>query len=179
MNDRILPSLRYSPRKLLTGVLTANRNYKTGAHIRQHYAPLGNKQTPPVDVNMALSYALRQDGAERALAHAQARKHAFDSKIKPLLAEPGDLVQKYNPRWDNTHSNKQKLAQRWSNPLRIRKRRNASYVLEDLKGNIVSLSTHARYLRPYTPEPKSTLHKADQLAPKEPELPFPGSHKDF
>ncbi|KAF8715671.1 hypothetical protein RHS02_09979, partial [Rhizoctonia solani] len=179
MNDRILPSLGYSPRELLTGVLTADRNYKTGAHIRQHYAPLGNEQTPPVDVNMALSYALRQDGAERALAHARARKHAFDSKIKPLLAEPGDLVQKYDPRWDNTHSNERKLAQRWSNPLRIRERRNASYVLEDLEGNIVSLSTHARYLRPYTPEPKSTLHKADRLAPEEPEPPFPGSHEDF
>ncbi|KAF8761009.1 hypothetical protein RHS01_00299 [Rhizoctonia solani] len=90
-----------------------------------------------------------------------------------------DLVQKYDPRWDNTHSNERKLAQRWSNPLRIRERRNASYVLEDLEGNIVSLSTHARYLRPYTPEPKSTLHKADRLAPEEPEPPFPGSHEDF
>ncbi|ELU36649.1 hypothetical protein AG1IA_09321 [Rhizoctonia solani AG-1 IA] len=179
MNDRILPSLGYSPRELLTGVLTADRSYKAGAQIRQHYAPLGNEQTPPVDVNMALSYALRQDGAERALTHARARKRTFDTKIKPLLVEPGDLVQKYDPRWDNTHSNERKLAQRWSNPLRVQERRNASYVLEDLEGNIVSLNAHARHLRPYATEPKHPPHKTDPVALEESEPLSPGYSEDF
>ncbi|QRV90331.1 Retrovirus-related Pol polyprotein from transposon opus [Ceratobasidium sp. AG-Ba] len=156
MNDRILPTLGYSPRELLTGVLSADRKYQVGAAIRQQY---DNETLPPnsVDVNMALSYALRTDGAERALSYAKERKRRFDTNARVLLAEAGDLVQKYDARWDNTHSNDRKLVPRWTGPFRVRERRNTSYVLEDLQGELVSHGTHAKHLRRYIPRPGSAL----------------------
>ena len=158
MNDRILPSLGYSPRELMTGILTADRKYQVGASIRQQHSPSGSLQpTPEVDVNLALAYALRADGAERALIHAKERKRLFDRKVWLLAAAPGDLVQKYNPRWDNTHSTERKQVPKWSDPLRIRERRNTSYVLENLDGGLVSPSTHARHLRKFLPRPGSAL----------------------
>lgn len=157
MNDRILPSLGYSPRELLTGVLTADRSYKVGANIRQQYARDADESSPAVDVNMALAYALRTDGAEKALEHARARKRTFDLKAKAFLGEPGDLVQRYDPRWENTHSTERKLAARWSEPLRVRSRNNTSYVLENLDGELVSLGTHARHLRRFVPRPGSRI----------------------
>ncbi|KAG9102948.1 hypothetical protein FRC06_000692 [Ceratobasidium sp. 370] len=41
MNDRILPSLGYSPRELLTGVLSADRRYKASLFHIQFEDPLG------------------------------------------------------------------------------------------------------------------------------------------
>ncbi|KAG9086185.1 hypothetical protein FRC06_003234 [Ceratobasidium sp. 370] len=106
---------------------------------------------------MALSYALRCDGAERALSYARERKRRHDRNIKPLMAEAGDLVQKYDPRWDATHSNERKLVARWSSPYRVRERRNTSFILEDLQGKLVSLGTHAKHLRKFVPRPGSSL----------------------
>ncbi|KAG8723901.1 hypothetical protein FRC09_001304 [Ceratobasidium sp. 395] len=154
MNDRVLPSLGYTPRELLTGVLSADRKAEVGARLRQQYS-IGQSPKEQVDINMALTYALRCDGAERARQHASERKRRFDNDARLLTAEVGDLVQRYDPRWDNTHSNERKLAPRWSEPLRVRERKNASYVLEDLHGNLVSHGTHARHLRKYLIAPGS------------------------
>ncbi|QRV96745.1 Retrovirus-related Pol polyprotein from transposon opus [Ceratobasidium sp. AG-Ba] len=156
MNDRILPSLGYSPRELLTGILTADRKYQIGNVIRQQYQSESSPQSP-VDVNMALAYALRNDAAERALSYAKERKRRFDTHARVMTAEAGDLVQKYDARWDNTYSNDRKLVPRWTGPFRIRERKNASYILEDLQGELVSLGTHAKHLRRFTPRPGSAL----------------------
>lgn len=161
MNDRVLPSLGYTPRELLTGVLTADRRHETGASIRQQYTPT-SPETNPIDVNLALAYALRSDGAERALTHARERKRRSDLKAKLITAEAGDLVQRYDPRWDTTHSTERKLAPRWSEPLRVRERKNSSYILESLDGELVSSGTHARHLRKFIPRPGSPL--ADHIA---------------
>ncbi|QRW02375.1 integrase core domain protein [Ceratobasidium sp. AG-Ba] len=150
MNDRVLSTLGYTPRELLTGVLSSDRKATVGAQIRQQYsANFGKLSLDQVDVNMALTYAIRSDAEEKALAHAREQKRRFDSKAKVFFGEAGDLVQRYNPRWDNTHSNERKLAPKWSGPLRIRERKNASYVLEDLEGELVSPGTHSRHLRPF------------------------------
>ncbi|QRV79931.1 Retrovirus-related Pol polyprotein from transposon opus [Ceratobasidium sp. AG-Ba] len=148
MNDRVLSTLGYTPRELLTGVLSSDRKATVGAQIRQQYSGKLS-ELDQVDVNMALTYAIRSDAEEKALAHAREQKRRFDSKAKVFFGEAGDLVQRYNPRWDNTHSNERKLAPKWSGPLRIRERKNASYVLEDLEGELVSPGTHSRHLRPF------------------------------
>ncbi|KAF8678131.1 hypothetical protein RHS04_05517 [Rhizoctonia solani] len=57
--------------------------------------------------------------------------------------------------------------------------RNASYLLEDLEGNIVSLNAHAQHLRPYVTKPKHPPHKMDPLALEEPEPPIPGYSEEF
>ncbi|KAB5590316.1 Retrovirus-related Pol polyprotein [Ceratobasidium theobromae] len=156
MNDRVMPSLGYTSRKLITGVLTSDRRYEAGTSIRHQYNP-SNPTANPIDVNMALTYALRCDSEERTLAHARNRKHRFDEGARLLMAEPGDLVQKYDARWDATHSSQRKLAPKWSPPLQVKERRGTSYVLEDLQRQIVSTGTHAKHLRFYTPRPGSQL----------------------
>ncbi|KAF8593176.1 hypothetical protein BDV93DRAFT_398474, partial [Ceratobasidium sp. AG-I] len=75
-----------------------------------------------VEINMALTYSLRQDAYANALEHASRRKRAFDKGVRAIDFQPGDLVQRYDARWDETHSAARKLVPRWSGPLRITSR---------------------------------------------------------
>ncbi|QRV78793.1 Retrovirus-related Pol polyprotein from transposon opus [Ceratobasidium sp. AG-Ba] len=153
LNDRALSSLGgYSPRELLTGQLKAERRYQL-SH------PITEPTSEEVDVNLALTYALRQDGFAKALEHANRRKRQFDKHVKPLSFQPGDLVQRYDARWDETHAAERKLAPRWSGPPRIRSRASNSYELEDLHGNLFTSAAHSRLLRPFIPRPNTPLAK--------------------
>ncbi|QRV81850.1 Retrovirus-related Pol polyprotein from transposon opus [Ceratobasidium sp. AG-Ba] len=103
------------------------------------------------------SYA--PDGFAKALEHANRRKRQFDEHVKPLSFQPGDLVQCYDARWDETHAAKHKLAPRWSGPLCIRSRASNSYELEDLHGNLFASTAHSRLLRLFIPRPNTPLAK--------------------
>ncbi|QRV73346.1 Retrovirus-related Pol polyprotein from transposon [Ceratobasidium sp. AG-Ba] len=149
-NDRVLDSLGYSPRELLTGMLSADWK----AELNQSVLA---RALVDIDINMGLTYALRDDAHANALEHARKRKRAFDKKVRVVNYQPGDLVQKYDARLDETHSTVQKLAPRWSGPLRIVNRATNSYELEDLAGNIFSKAAHSRLLRPFHPRPGTTL----------------------
>ncbi|QRV78980.1 Retrovirus-related Pol polyprotein from transposon opus [Ceratobasidium sp. AG-Ba] len=166
LNDRVLPSLRYTPRELLTGQPRAE-------HRIQLSHPSSEPTQHEVDVNMALTYALRQDAYALALEHANKRKRAFDKHVRAIEFHPGDLVQRYNARWDETHSSTRKLVPRWSGPLRIVSRSLNSYALEDLHGQPFASAAHARLLRPFIPRPGSalaaysdSLKRARQLNPR-------------
>ncbi|KAG9123419.1 hypothetical protein FRC07_014963 [Ceratobasidium sp. 392] len=150
LNDRTLDSLGYSPRELLTGILTADRK----ADINQ---ALMGRAIADIDINLGLTYALRDDAYANALDHAQKRKRAFDKKARVVEYAPGDLVQKYNARLNETHSTARKLAPRWSGPLRVVKKAANSYELEDLAGNSYTRAAHSRLLRPFHPRPGTTL----------------------
>ncbi|QRW06987.1 Retrovirus-related Pol polyprotein from transposon opus [Ceratobasidium sp. AG-Ba] len=151
LNDRALASLGgYSPRELLTGQLKAERRYQL-SH------PITESTSEEVEVNLALTYALRQDGFAQALKHANRRKRQFDKHIKPVSFQVGDLVQRYDARWDETHAAERKLAPRWSGPLRVRSRATNSYELEDLHGKLFTSAAHARLLRPFVPRPNTPL----------------------
>ncbi|QRV91923.1 Retrovirus-related Pol polyprotein from transposon opus [Ceratobasidium sp. AG-Ba] len=150
LNDRTLESLGYSPRKLLTGILTPDRK----ADINQ---ALMGRAIADIDINLGLTYALRDDAYANALEHAQKRKRAFDKKARVVKYAPGDLVQKYDARLDETHSTARKLAPRWSGPLRVVKKAANSYELEDLAGNPYTRAAHSRLLRPFIPQPGTTL----------------------
>ncbi|KAF8748683.1 hypothetical protein RHS01_10632 [Rhizoctonia solani] len=63
-----------------------------------------------VDVNLALTYSLRDDAFANALAYANRRKRQFDKKARVVNYEVGDLVQRYDARLDETHSALRKLA---------------------------------------------------------------------
>ncbi|QRV80064.1 Retrovirus-related Pol polyprotein from transposon opus [Ceratobasidium sp. AG-Ba] len=55
LNDRVIPTLQYTPRELLTGQLSAER--------RSQLSPdLSTAESQAIEVNMALTYSLRQDG---------------------------------------------------------------------------------------------------------------------
>ncbi|QRV96890.1 Retrovirus-related Pol polyprotein from transposon opus [Ceratobasidium sp. AG-Ba] len=150
LNDRLLDSLGYSPRELLTGMLSADRK----ADLNQ--AVLA-KAVEDIDINLGLTYALQDDAYANALEHARKQKRAFDKKACVINYQPGDLVQKYDARLDETHSAVRKLAPRWSGPLRIVSRSANSYELEDLAGNIYTKVAHSRLLRPFHPRPGTTL----------------------
>ncbi|CUA74373.1 Retrovirus-related Pol polyprotein from transposon 17,6 [Rhizoctonia solani] len=152
LNDRVLPSLGYSPRELLTGMVSAERQARIGQSIRSPNAPMTE-----VDVNLALTYALRDDAFANALDHANRRKRAFDKKARVASYEAGDLVQKYDARPDETHQAIRKLAPRWSGALRIAGKFRNSYRLEDLDGNLFAPAAHARLLRPYVPRAGTAL----------------------
>ncbi|QRW08776.1 Retrovirus-related Pol polyprotein from transposon opus [Ceratobasidium sp. AG-Ba] len=150
LNDRLLDSLGYSPRELLTGMLSADRK----AELNQSVLA---RALTDIDINMGLTYALRDDAHANALEHARKRKRAFDKKARVVNYLAGDLVQKYDARLDETHSTVRKLAPRWSGPLRIVSRAANSYELEDLAGNTYSKAAHSRLLRPFHPRPGTTL----------------------
>ncbi|QRV88070.1 Retrovirus-related Pol polyprotein from transposon opus [Ceratobasidium sp. AG-Ba] len=150
LNDRVLPSLGYTPRELMTGQLSAERRAEIGMAA-------SNRAVTDADVNLALTYALQQDGFANALEHAKKRKKAFDKRARSIEYSPGDLVQRYDARLDETHSTLQKLAPRWSGPLRVVEKLANSYKLEDMAGNLFTSAAHARLLRPFIPRPGSTL----------------------
>ncbi|QRV83014.1 Retrovirus-related Pol polyprotein from transposon opus [Ceratobasidium sp. AG-Ba] len=151
LNNRPLSSLGgYSPRELMTDQLSTECRYQLSHPILQ---PTSDE----VDINMALTYALRQDGFAKALEHANRRKRQFDRHVKPRVFQPGDLVQRYDARWDETHATKRKLAPRWSGPLRVRSQALNSYKLEDLQGNLFTSAAHTRLLRPFLPRPNTPL----------------------
>ncbi|KAG9120231.1 hypothetical protein FRC07_004357 [Ceratobasidium sp. 392] len=151
LNDCALPSLGgYLPRKLLTGQLKAERCYQL-SH------PVTEPTSEEVDINLALTYALRQDEFAKALEHANRRKRQFDKHVKPVSFQTGDLVQHYDARWDETHAAKRKLAPRWSSPLRVRSCATNLYKLEDLHGNLFASAAHSRLLRPFIPRPNTPL----------------------
>jgi hypothetical protein len=151
LNNRILPSLGYSPRELLTGILSPKRKADIGAQIQ-------DPTLEEVDVNMALTYAFRMDGYANALQHAGRRKHQFDKKARPADFKAGDLVQKYDARLDETHSSLCKLAPRWSGPVRVVSKATNSYALKDLKGNAFLSAAHSRLLRLFIPSPGTPLN---------------------
>ncbi|CUA71180.1 Retrovirus-related Pol polyprotein from transposon 412 [Rhizoctonia solani] len=152
LNDRVVPSLGYSPRELLTGMVSAERQARIGQSIRSPNAPISD-----IDVNLALTYALRDDAFANALDHANRRKRAFDKKARVATYKEGDLVQKYDARLDETHQAVRKLAPRWSGALRIAGKSRNSYRLEDLDGNLFAPAAHARLLRPYIPRAGTAL----------------------
>ncbi|QRW03350.1 Retrovirus-related Pol polyprotein from transposon [Ceratobasidium sp. AG-Ba] len=129
LNDRVLPSLGYTPRELMTGQLSAERRAEIGN-------ALSNRAVTDADINLALTYSLQQDGFANALEHAKRRKKAFDKRVRAVEYAPGDLVQKYDARLDETHSTLRKLAPRWSGPLRVVEKLANSYKLEDMAGNL-------------------------------------------
>ncbi|QRV99481.1 Retrovirus-related Pol polyprotein from transposon opus [Ceratobasidium sp. AG-Ba] len=150
LNDRVTPSLGYTPRELMTGQLSAERKAELSKAV-------SNRAVSDADVNLGLTYALQQDAFANALEHAKRRKKAFDRGVRKVDFAPGDLVQKYDARLDETHSTLRKLAPRWSGPLRVVEKAANSYKLEDLAGNPFSSAAHARLLRPFIPRPGSTL----------------------
>ncbi|QRW13257.1 Retrovirus-related Pol polyprotein from transposon opus [Ceratobasidium sp. AG-Ba] len=132
LNDRVVASLGYTPRELITGQLSAERRAEVGRSLL-------NREVSDADINLGLTYSLRQDAFANALEHAKKRKRKYDARL------------------DKTHSKLRKLAPRWSGPLRVVKKAANSYRLEDLAGNPFTSAAHARLLRPFVPSPGSTL----------------------
>jgi hypothetical protein len=151
LNNRILPSLKYSPREIMLGMLLQPRPMPILA------AAADKGRLPSNEEHVALAEILRSDANGSAEDHAVVRKAAFDKGIRqPTSFKPGSLVQVYDSKLDGSHETSAKLAPRWSAPRQVVKQVTGSYTLQTLEGKTIPKAIHANRLRLYV-APKDSL----------------------
>jgi transposase InsO family protein len=166
LNWRILPALKFTPKELLLGTVVNTTRTPT---------KLSTSILEPEDIDIHMAYAEQQrlDGHAESVHHALQRKEAFDRKILETQGEPvefkkGELVQVYRNDLIHTVSNDRKLTPMWSEPRRVKDRKLNSYTIEDLNGEELPGSYHARRLRRFTPRAGTELAVVERMR-EEPE----------
>ena len=137
LNWRLLPSLKFSPRDLMLGLIINNETIQP-----QHYNPAYHRirhSTTDSVCGTATLYGY----AEVVVAHVLKRKSAFDKRV--LLRNPGEvifskgqLVHIYRSDLYYTFKMERKLLLKWYVPQQITSRHLNSYVLETLEGNPIT-----------------------------------------
>jgi transposase InsO family protein len=155
LNERIVPSLQFSPKELLLGFV-----------VNTAHTPPATSSMEPThqDITAQMAYVDQQrlDGANRAALHAIKRKAAFDRKVLrtnagEVIFESDQLVQVYDNSLDTTLSTTRKLLPQWSAPRRIAQRAGNSYTLKTLEGFSVPGWAHARRLHEFVPRKGTNL----------------------
>jgi hypothetical protein len=161
LNDRILPSLKYSPNELLLGLPLHSRRSETPENV-----------APPTEEEIAIHLALVEqqhlDGYAATIDHAARRKAIFDSNLRQraprnVIFQEGDLVQVHATEWVRTFTSIKKLIPMWSIPHRIKARQLSSYTLETLGGLPISGVFNSRRLQIFEPRMGTQL-ALDELA---------------
>jgi hypothetical protein len=149
LNWRILPSLKFSLKELLLGLVvnTANTPLKASASL-----------LPPQDIDVHFAYAAQQrlNSYSQAVQHAVHCKAAFDKKVinsrgGQVTFMKGQLVQVYRSDLTYTVSTERKLTPMWSPPHHVTSRLANSYTLETLDGKPFSGQFSAQWLREFIP----------------------------
>jgi transposase InsO family protein len=147
MNQRLLPSVKFSPKELLFGSV-----------VNTPPTPIAVAATAltaeDASVHMAYVEQQRLDGYANRVAYAMGRKAAFDRKVLASRAgvvtfERGQLVQVYRSDLTYTMRNDRKLTVRWSEPHRVKRRILNSYELETVNSIDMDGTFSSRRLRPY------------------------------
>jgi len=155
LNWRILPSLKFSPKELLLGLVvnTVNTPLEASASL-----------LPPQDIDVHFAYAAQQrlDGYSQAVQHAIRRKATFDKKVinsqgGPVTFTKGQLVQVYRSDLSHTLSTEKKITPMWSPPRRITSQLANSYTLETLDGKPFNGQFSARRLHEFIPREGTEL----------------------
>jgi len=128
MNWRFLPSLKFSLKELLLGLVV---NTKL-TNINQSVLPIAEQE---VATQMAYTAQQCLDGYAEAVVHGLQRKSVFDKKVLAwapgeVIFAQGQLVQVYHSDLDDTF----KTLPKWSPPYRVIARELNSYTLEKLAG---------------------------------------------
>jgi hypothetical protein len=161
LNWRLLPSLKFSPKELMLGLVVNTKP----TDLNQAILP-----TTGTDTALQMAYVAQQrlDGYAEAVAHAIKRKTAFDKRV--LAQHPGEvvfskgqLVQIYRSDLDYTFKTERKLLPKWSTPHRIASRQLNSYVIESLSGNQIPGSFSARRLRRFIPREGTKLAEEQKV----------------
>src|SRR5882762_885168 len=160
LNDRILPSLKYSPNELLLRLVVNSRRTESPKDIE-----LPTEQE--VAIHLALVEQQRLDGYAATLDHAAKRKSVFDAKLQQhaprnVVFEPKDLVQVHATQWVRTFASIKKLIPMWSVPYRVTARQLNSYTLETLNGLPLTGVYNSRRLRAFVPR-KGTKLATEEL----------------
>ena len=160
MNWRLLPSLKFSPKELMLGMVVNTRP----TEVDQSVLPITEQ-----DVATQMAYVAQQrlDGYAGAVAHAVKRKSAFDKKVlanKPgeVIFSKGQLVQVYRSDLDGTFKTERKILPKWSPPYRVTARVLNSYTLETLIGAPINGRFSARRLRRFLPREGTELARAQK-----------------
>ena len=160
MNWCFLPSLKFSPKELLLGLVVNTMP----TNIDLSILPVTEQ-----DVATQTAYVAQQrlDGYAEAVAHAVKRKSWFDRRVlacKPgeVIFSTGQLVQVYRSDLDETFKTECKLLPKWSPPYCVVSRMLNSYTLETLKGMAIKGCFSARRLRGFTPREGTELARAQK-----------------
>lgn len=155
LNNRILPTLQYTPKELLLGMCASPTP-----------VDMNTAQSQPTDndifMHMIQAEQQRLEGYDSAVHHAIRHKSVFDRRVLKDSAgvvsfEPGALVQVYRSDLDYTFKTERKLLPKWLVPRRVTKCIRNSYHLETLSGEPISGTFHSRRLRSFTPRPGTQL----------------------
>ena len=164
LNWRLLPSLKFSPKELMLGLVINTKP----TNINTSILPVTE-----FDAALQMAYVTQQqlNGYAEAVAHALRRKNTFDKRI--ITKNPGEvtfskgqLIQIYRNNLDYTFKTEHKLLLKWSTPQRVTSRHLNSYTLENLSGEPLPGSFSAQRLRRFIPG-DSTKLVAEQKVIKE------------
>jgi hypothetical protein len=155
LNDRILPSLKYSPNELLLGLIVNSRQTDSPEEIEPPTAE-------EIDIHLAFVEQQHLDGYTATVDHAIKRKATFDARLrqrtpKIVIFQPGDLVQVHATEWVHTFASIKKLIPMWSVPHRVITRQLNSYTLETLGGLPLEGIYNSRRLRAFEPREGTKL----------------------
>ena len=143
-SDQILPSLKYSPNKLLLGLV-----------VNSHCVDSPENIKPPTEQEVALHLALVEqqhlNGYAAIIDHAVKCKNIFDAKLRQraprnVIFQPGDLVQVHATEWVRTFAAIKKLIPMWSIPHHVKTKQLNSYTLETLTGLPLAGIYNSRHL---------------------------------
>jgi len=143
-SDQILPSLKYSPNKLLLGLV-----------VNSHCVDSPENIKPPTEQEVALHLALVEqqhlNGYAAIIDHAVKCKNIFDAKLcqqapRNVIFQPGDLVQVHATEWVQTFATIKKLIPMWSIPHHVKTKQLNSYTLETLTGLPLAGIYNSRHL---------------------------------
>ena len=155
LNKRLLPSLKFSPKELLLGLVVNTKPTDTADAIIP---------TTETDAAVQMAYVAQQrlDGYAAAVSHALKRKSAFDRRVLEqspgeVIFSKGQLVQIYRSDLDYTFKTERKLLPKWSGPQRVTSRKLNSYCLETLSGEAIQGTFSARRLRRFVPKEGTRL----------------------
>ncbi|KIJ27673.1 hypothetical protein M422DRAFT_54945 [Sphaerobolus stellatus SS14] len=98
MNDKILPSSRFTPKELLWGMKWMDRSLTDTP---------GETTKTDIDQHFALCDSLRAQGHTEVLKKTEIRKSLFDDKIHPVIYKEGDMVQVYESKLDSSRDREQ------------------------------------------------------------------------
>ena len=150
LNSRIIKSLGYSPHKLLFGMALMEQ-------LKDLSEGAGRATETATEIHLAFVNTLRSDGFTHTIDHATICKKYFIKKVKLMAFQIDDLVQVYNNKLDQSFSTQNKLARRWSAPMKIISCHLNSYTLHLLGMLEGGIFMHSRRMRHFIPNPGSTL----------------------
>jgi len=160
LNERILPSFKFSPNELFFGRLISE-----GAPERT----VEPNEITVDEATLHIAYVEQQrfDGHAGAVDHAHRRKTAFDKKVlkrapREVIFIPGQLVQIHCSNIIHTMLSDRKLVPTWSGPRRVTNRHLNSYYLETLEGTPLTGRFSARRLRAFEPREGTELAQGEE-----------------